>query len=270
MGTTFVYLEDEVPFIPNQAVLPLSSHNREEVTHVDETTFPHTTSPVDSEGFQAASAAISMDRASNRMVDDLVDSERAEDDDEALPEPRAGLTSAHEAGNDTTYGLFGSATARELGDLEDQPPVTPRPLLPSIYNSPFAPQPGEETALSRPDTAKRMTPSHSQQHSQTKLVFHQPADVYNLESSTASSMPEPTNRSLPTINGYLNQPIVNATFSVPTNYTMGERPPTTYRNDGQSTLFDYSFRSSAQDFGGSGSVKGVTNVQTPPNGQGAD
>lgn len=270
MGTTFVYLEDAVPFIANQEVLPLSGHHREEVTHVDETTFPHIKSSVDNEVFQAASAAISMDQASNRMVDDLVESEHADDDDEILPEPGIGLSSAHEAGNDTTYGLFGSATARELGDLENQPPVTPRPLLPSIYNSPFAPQPGEETALSRPDTAKRMTPSHSQQHTQTKLVLQQPADVYNLESSTASSMPEPTNRSLPTIKGYLNQPLVNATFSEPTNYTTGERPSTTYRDDGQSTLFDCSFRSSAQDFGGSVSVKGVTNVQTPPNGQCAD
>jgi len=174
--TTFVYIEDHIPSVASQQVLPSPSANREEVTHVDETTFPPMASSVNVEGSQAALASISMDPASNRMVDDLVDSESADDDDEVPSQSGLGLSSAHEAGNETSYGLFGSATARELEDLEDRPPVTPRPLLPSIYNSPFAPRPDEDTTVSRPGTAKLRTPSHSQQHSETKLAFQQPVD----------------------------------------------------------------------------------------------
>lgn len=270
MGTTFVYIEDDTPSVADQLILPSPSLDREGVTHVDETTFPHMISPLNGDGSQAALAFISMDPASKRMVDDLVDSENAGNDDEVPSKLGLGLSSAHDAGNDTSYGLFGSATARELGDLEDQPPITPHPLLPSIDNSPFAPQPGEEITVSRPCSAKRTTTSHSQQHSQTRSAFQQPVDAYNIESSMTSSMPEPTNRSLPMNSDYLNQPLVTATFSAHTNYTTGGRPSTTYPNDVHSAFFDYSFRSSAQDFGGSGSVKGVTNVQTPPNGQGAD
>jgi len=269
VGTTFVYVEDDVPPVANQEAPASPSLDREEVTHVDETTFPHITASIDGEDFQIVSTSISMDPASKRMVDDLVDSENADDDDEDPSKPGLGLSPANEAGNDTTYGLFGSATARELGDLEDQPPVTLRPLLSSIYNSPFAPQPGEETPIPRPGTAKGVTASHSQQHSQTRFAFQQPAEVHTKESSMTSSMPEPSNRSLPMNGGYLNQPLVNATFAVQTNYTTGGRSSVVYRNDGHSNLYDCSFRSSAQDFGGSGSVKGVTNVQTPPNGQGA-
>lgn len=272
VGTTFVYIEDGISYNGYQEVQPSPPAEREEVTHVDETVLGRHPASVDGGDSLTASASISIDMASKRMVDDLVDSENADDDpDNENPAKRMHkMSQANEAGNETTYGLFGSSTAGELEAFHRQSPITPCPLLPSIYNSPFAPQPGEGAPRSRPGTAKRVTPSHSQQHPRRNFTLPQPTTPCNIEvdSDTTSSMPEPTAGSVQMHGSYLNQPVVKFALSAQTNYTTGGRPPTTHGNDGHSNVYDCSFRSSALDFGGSGSVKGVPNVQTPPNGQG--
>lgn len=226
---------------------PSPSLDRDEVTHVDETTLHHPMVSVDDRESQKTSTSAPIESVSECMVDDPVATKRADEDHSIPSKPRVGLSSANELGNETSYGLFGSSTAMELGELQDQPPFARQSF-----------------------TTKRMSPSHSQQHSPIRTACKSPIDAYNVESSISSSMPEPTNRALPRDGCYLNQPLIHATFPTQTSFTTGRRPSTTIPNDGYSAIFDCNFRSSALDFGGSGSVKGVTNVQTPPNGQCAD
>ena len=208
-----------------------------------------------------------MDLASKRMVDELVDSETTDDGFEDPSRPQIGLAPMTELGNETSYGLFGTSTASELGgrlDMQDQP------LLPSIYNSPFAPQPGERTSGSRPSTAKRSTPNHSRQSSQVMFPSQKHSghavgwsQISTLESAKSTSGPN---------EGYHKQSFTNATFPTKTNYTTGGSSSIIYRNDGYSTLDACHLISPTVEYGCSGSVNGtnrVTNVQTPPNGQGA-
>lgn len=245
------------------------SVGRTEITHVDETAIADPAGSVDGGASQSASAGMSIDLASKRMVDDLVGSETTDEDEipiaaaQALPEPRYGLK---DVGDETSYGLIGSATAREhFGDTQPQPQLSPRPLLPSIYNSPFAPQPGETTPGSRPGTAKRTTPSHSQQNSQSRILFQQPA------SSNISSMPDHSNYTpYPHLDGgYHNQPYLNTAFPAMTSYTSGRRVSANHVNDTYGTMDISNFHSSSLDWGNSGRVQATTNLQTPPNGQGA-
>ena len=72
------------------------------------------------------------------------------------------------AGNETSYGTIGSVTAADLvkgfGSLTPQ--TSPRPRLPSIYNSPFALTADEEGSMS-PGTTKQNTRGHlAQDHQQ--------------------------------------------------------------------------------------------------------
>lgn len=247
VGTTFLYTETDSSSVMDEEAHPSPSLDHDEVTHVDETTLHHPTVSVDDQESQKTSTSAPKEPASECMVVDPVATKRADKDHSIPSEPRFGLSSANEPGNETSYGLLVSATAMELGELQDQPPLAQQPL-----------------------TTKRMSPSHSQQHSPTRTTCESPTDAYKVESSISSSMPEPTNRTLPRDGRCLNQPLLNATFPTETSFTTGRRPSTTLPNDSYSAVFDCNFRSSALDFGGSGSVKGLTNVQTPPNGQGAD
>ena len=269
-STTFAYLDEGVPSDAGYQVTPSSaSVERAEITHVDETALADLAGSVDGGTSQAASAGISTDLASKRMVDDLVGSETT-DDDEIPIAPAQGLSTARFGSkntvNETSYGLIGSSTAREqFRDDHDHPKVSPRPVLPSIYNSPFAPQPGEATPGSRPGTAKRSTPSHSQQNSQTRTPPQQQIN------SSISSMPDPSNYNPYShiSGGYYNQPYLNNMFPTATNYTLGRRASTTFGNEILGAMDVSNFHSSSLDWGGSSRVQAATNVQTPQNGQGA-
>ena len=89
------------------------------------------------------------------------------EDDTIDKDPRSDTSRA--VGNETSYGTIGSITAadliREVRPFST-PQSSPRPRLPSIYNSPFAPLADEEAPLSRRSTEKYITPSHSQHNSQ--------------------------------------------------------------------------------------------------------
>ena len=239
--------------------------DHQDVTHVDETTFPHHSEPIDNGDCHAESTYLAMDFTSSRMVDDLVDSEIANDNEEKSSKRNIPPDPANEV-DETSYGLFGTSTASELAareDVQNQPLYSPRPLLPSIYNSPFAPQPGETTPESRPGTAKRTLSGHSRQSSQTTVPM-QPL-ISHAMGSSQSSMPEPTNPNLPMERAYWNQPHVDVSFPPKTNYTTGRKSSIGFGNDNYNGL---DFISSAVEFGCSGSVQGATNLQTPPNGQG--
>ena len=199
------------------------------------------------------------------MVDDLVDSETT--DEEQPIQPGSIHDLAGEVNNETSYGLFGTSTASELearASVHNQATVMSRPMLPSIYNSPFAPQPGETKPTSRPGTANRTTPIHSRNNSQITAPSSQVKR--GIVESSQSSMPEPTNPDPPLYGSRYNQTHTEARFPTRTHYTTGGASSIAYGND--TTLEDCHFISPTVDFGYSGSVKGMLNTQTPPNGQG--
>lgn len=268
---TFVYLDEGIPSDASyQATESSASVGQAEITHISETAIAGTSKSVDGEASLLASASISMDLASKRMVDDLVDSETADEGEisnESSLMPRSGSKEF----NETSYGLIGSSTAREhFQEPQDQPQASPRPLLPSIMNSPFAPQPGEATPGTRPGTAKRTTPGHSQKNSQIGIPLQCSVNALSVD-STVGSMPDPSNYNpYPYIDGgFHNQPYLNISVPTATNYTSGRRASATYGNDAYCPMELSNFHSSSVDWGGSGRVQMATNIQTPPNGQDA-
>lgn len=211
-----------------------------------------------------------MDLDAKRMVDDLVGSENISQMDEDTEKLANGVWHSGDPiqspyhspgkalGNETNYGLISSSTAREhFGDFQNLHPVSPRPLLPSIYNSPFAPQPGEETPGSRPGTTNQKTPSHSHRGSQSTFPLQQQPDAIHVPSSLIS-MPDPTDpRSL-----------AGGALQLTSSHALGRG------NAAQvAALDDSNFMSSGifagSTWGASGqSVRIPSNVHTPPNGQG--
>lgn len=243
------------------------------------------------------------------MVDDLLDSCVTENESNAcgvaehrraILAPAFELSASGNRVNDTTYGfdttLDASGFARALQDCSapKRPQDSPRPHLPSIYNSPFAPQAGETTPpRSRPSTAKRMSPPHYRQQSQNASTLPPPQGMQSLE-TTYSSMPDSSNcfgsMQTPTArnpNAHLfprnpQQPARNESFA---NYgAIGEpvlRAPWNANANGNGDgngatggfADDSEFRSSDVFVGSNWALTGqsaneVLNLHTPPNGQG--
>ena len=283
---TFVYLEEGIPLDAGyQGTESSASVEQAEVTHISETALGDTSTSIGGEASQPASASILMDLASKRMVDDLVDSETADDcemanvdvdlannlADAVLQPSLTSGTGSKGFANETSYGPIGSSTAREhFQEPEDEPQVPLRPLLPSILNSPFAPQPGEATIASRPSTARRTTPSHSKENSLSGIPPQYQPNALNVGSSV-SSIPDPSNyNAYPHVDGgYQNQPYLNTSFPTATNYTTGYRASANHRDETYGPLDASTFHSSSLDWEGSGRLYVATNVPTPPNGQGA-
>ena len=286
--TAFIYVEEDMREEENyQASLSTTGIELEEVTHVDETMLPDAPASVSGETSQAASISVNMDPASKRMVDNLVGSETTNDGEDAgfidhsVNEASHGfgrsghLPSPAQVGDETSYGLIGSSTAWEhFGDLQNPSSNSPRPILPSITNSPFALQPGEETPGSRPSTAKRKTPSHSQQNSQTRFPLQRQAMGFPVASSPScpSSMPDPTAPTSYTNGIYGDQPPLKNTFHSNQTYTR----PWTFTTFGNQPLRaeEPNFLSlevfEGSTWGGSDqSGRMAANAMTPPNGQGA-
>ena len=270
---------------------PLSSTgvDLDEITHVDETTLPYAPTSKSGGASQAASISVNMDPASKRMVDNLVDSETTDDGQgselidhctneipPSFADPGYGPSPPKGVGDETSYGLIGSATAREhFGDL--QGPVS-NPRLPSITNSPFALQPGEETPGSRPSSTKRKTPSHSQQNSQTRFPLQRQQIRFSVGSSPSnpSTMPDPTAPAATAHENefYRNQPPLNNTFPSIQTFTRGPRTFTSFGDkplqaDEPNFLSLEVFEGSTWGGGSDQSLRMSANVMTPPNGQGA-
>ena len=273
-----------------KAPLPSTGIELDEVTHVDETNFHVAPASFSGGASQAASTSVNMDPASKRMVDDLVDSETTDDGEDCdlsgpfademphgfavpgyIPSP------AKDIGDETSYGLIGSSTVREhFGDLQGPVVNSPRPLLPSITNSPFALQPGEVTPGSRPSTTKRKTPSHSQQNSQTRFPLQRKSIALSVDSSPSnpSTMPDPTAPG-PYANGfYRDQSPLNNAFSSVQNYTGGAKSSNDFGGhhlhaDEPNFLSLEVFEGSSWGGGSGQSSRRAANIMTPPNGQDA-
>jgi len=283
----------------HQATLSSTSIEREEIPkangQVNKSAVPDGTSNIDDQTSQSAS----MNTAMNHMVDKIVGSEFDECtneehyDDENVPPTPPGHTfdddhdspQTYDPGNETSYGLMGTLTAQDvIAKLHaySQSPThstnrsTPRPVLPSVLNSAFAPQPGEVSPQTRPSTATRISPTPPSQ----LFLQHPTAQMQSGHSvhSSLSSMQQPSSLTYP------YSPLTNAhgfghfpqQMGVGTggngngygNGTVRGRPSTVY---GTGSTFDESnLMLSAEIFDGSQwKGSGLVNTHTPPNGQGA-
>ena len=270
---------------------------------------------------QRASASVSIIDDMNRMVDDLMDTQASKNSNghangfgKAIPPTPPSHTfddlQSLDTPDETSYGLIGTATALDLSKVvralstpsQTQSSPHPHPILPSIYNSPFAPQSDDEVHLSRPSSAKRSTPMHSRHSSQhtPRLLNsltngHQsnkssvsssiaPSKAYSVISSV-SSMPDPSSMPYPRTVApgaalYRNyQPLGNGIFygGQGINYSAGQRPSANANQairTGNSSLFNEGTFRSSNIFKGSTwepstwSRENTEEQGTPPNGQG--
>lgn len=219
--TTFTFREEGVPSellaSPDGRAATLSSTSieRQDIPEVTDTTARDKVSVIDEGASQSATASVSMNTAMRRMVDNLVceEEEMSSNDDRNIlngpqeitpPNPTLNDWVSQAPGNDTSYGMIGTLTAQNL--LQDLPTpssakylyTTPRPILPSIYNTPFAPLPSDATPSpqSRPSTAKRAQ-GHSKQNSGNFSPLQQHPNGWSVHSSNISSMPDPSSMVFP-------------------------------------------------------------------------
>jgi hypothetical protein len=186
--TTFAYHEEGMP--PEVMASPHGHHPTLSSTSIElgeisarNAIARDAASCVDDATSQSASVSISANRVMNKMVDNIVGSEATNDSEgpgnladgspfRAPPTPPSYSfddSPNKTAGNDTNYGIMGTLTAQEfLNEQKTHSPQqpsqhgTPRPLLPSIYNSVFAPT--AEEVSSRPGTAKGLSPTRQSMH----------------------------------------------------------------------------------------------------------
>ena len=204
--TTFAYREAGMPSellaSPQAHHVTLSSSvERSDIPRAAEGTLQAAVSINDDGASLAPSTSVSTNRLMNEMVDNIVGPEATTESEKqrnmaeftpfrAPPTPPSYSfddSPLKTYGNDTSYDLLGTATAHEfLKDTNIESPHqpsqhgTPRPLLPSIYNSVFAPTPDEISP--RPGTAIGLSPA--------RLPLQQPHR--DLMQSSVCSMPDPS------------------------------------------------------------------------------
>ena len=191
--TTFAYREEGMPLElqaspASQQALLLSSF-----TTVEQEDIPSIKNPLsntlvtqtDEENSQDRSLSISMNPDAQRMVDNLIESEKTEsqrviettysgNEDSIAREPSTpdfAFSSSNRVGNDTTYGFDTTLDVSELSKaarshlLQNQPyispQVSPQLRLSSLSNSPFTPKADERALTSQPYTTSGMSPIFS-------------------------------------------------------------------------------------------------------------
>ncbi|MCJ1371632.1 hypothetical protein MMC20_002851 [Loxospora ochrophaea] len=313
--TTFAYREEGLPSEllaspdNHNAMLSSTTIEREDISKANN-------DKLATKEADAQSESITANSEMNRMVNNLT--EITDQDNVAIPDPSIpGFTSrvpptppdysfndspSKPEGNDISYGLIGTLTAESFANKapdpnafsSQQPPLTPRPPLPSILNSPFAPLPGETEAhnlhSSRPGTAKGplssqtsqqlsgspSLPLHPQPQPQPSFSSRAPAHPLSVPSSI-SSMQEPSSF-LPAHASPTTRNPGNRAFFDPSFRSCG-RQSTVYGGGNKSGFDDIPFSSSAI-FGGShlagglvgqqqqGAGNAAADAETPPGGQG--
>ncbi|KAL9601723.1 MAG: hypothetical protein Q9219_002334 [cf. Caloplaca sp. 3 TL-2023] len=203
------------------------------------------------------SVPLSLSTTMNQMVDDLVSPERS---NESLPHPSTPPMSTFasiraDGGNETNYGV-GISTLTALNQVNQarswftstQTQDVPNPTLPSILNSPFAPRPEEESALTRSPANQSSMPRHSPQQSQQRSPHA------TIESSI-SSMSDPTQLSF-VAKGHQTRSLKDKVFGK--------------RQHFGASIDDCNFNSSNVVTGSSFPFNARDNATqwTPPNGQG--
>ncbi|KAL8764194.1 MAG: hypothetical protein Q9184_000163 [Pyrenodesmia sp. 2 TL-2023] len=231
-----------------------------DTSHAWDTSLPDNESTTDDAVSQGTSLPLSLSTTMNRMVDDLVGPQ---------PSISAALLSSTPPGQDlasthgdglpgTSYGV-GHSTLTALDfvnqvrswspkeEVQDQP----KPSLPSILNSPFAPRPEEQSALTGLRT------SHKRQHSQAMHPTQSQQQLPNHSIESQASSMSDTQLSY-TTNGHLLHPSLK-------NKAFGKR------QQHASHAYDFNFDSSNIITGSSfpfNNGRNQASQPTPPNGQG--
>lgn len=224
----------------------------------------------------SASASVSVSAAMNRMVDNLVESEPADSipGDDNIP---WGNSNAYLRCNTQNEPVHGNG----LGIANAPHSYSPGPQLPSILNTPFAPQPGDAMSPgSRPSTAVPCEASNlpsaendgllnqpfslSQSPFYNQFLFQQGRYTQSsLDDPSSSFSPMHTPRLGHGHNEYIGQPPLVAQRS---QYTSGITPHTFPRRF-SSMSSQFSGTPHSSDISGTRHV-GVIGRQTPPSGQG--
>lgn len=245
---------------------------------------------------QATSISVSLNTEARRMVDILLESEsadtgrhsttmasrdfRSETEDfveQARTSPVVEVTSPN-LENDTTYGFSepnASNFVRALNKCtpqKQQPQGSPRPHLPSIYNSPFAPQADDATPVSRPNTATQISPLHSRKNSQHKFPFQQQHPNGGLLWNSGTGSMQDTSNSLSVTQTPMNH--FKKRSVAGNNYGAIGGPVISHNHHSTYNFNDFEFRSSQVFQGSTWDLSGQTvrdamSLRTPPNGQGA-
>lgn len=193
--------------------------------------------------------------------------------------PAVDVTPLPNIENDTTYGfneLNASDFVRALNKYtpqKQQPQGSPRPHLPSIYNSPFAPQADDATPASRPNTATRISPLHSRRNSEQKFSLQQQHQSNGgiIWNSSMGSMQDTSSSFSVTqtpINHFKKRSVAG------NNYGAIGGPVISHSHNSSRNLDGFEFRSSQVFQGSTWDLSGQTirdamSLRTPPNGQGA-
>lgn len=192
--------------------------------------------------------------------------------------PAVDVTSPPNLENDTTYGfdeLNASDFVRALNKYipqKQQPQGSPRPHLPSIYNSPFAPQADDATPVSRPNTAIQISPLHSRQNSQHKFPFQQQHPNGGILWNSSMGGMQDTSSSLSVTQTPMNH--FKKRSVAGNNYGAIGGPVISHGHNSSHNFNDFEFRSSqvfqrsTWDLSGQ-TVRDAMSLRTPPNGQGA-
>ena len=272
--TTFSYREEGMPSESlaspegRPAILSSTNIQRDEILDAKKKVEPIAPSIIDEKASESASVSISVNLAMNRMVDDIVGSEMTNayeihepcsTTNPHIPQTPPGYSfddpPVKDVGNETSYGVVGTLTANDLvretwNYSPHQAQSIPSPLLPSLYNSAFAPT-LDDNISSRPATAKG-------------LLLQKP-NGYNI-SSSASNMKDPSSMFSP------HQSWNNGSTSAGMGFHYGitGRPSTIYGTENTFTEGDFMspvvFNGSPWA-GASRSGAGLSTDQTPPNGQ---
>ncbi|KAL8701445.1 MAG: hypothetical protein Q9201_004897 [Fulgogasparrea decipioides] len=257
----FAIEEDLCPPEPSSASLDQSNDPSTTAEPKDNVLEDHISPDAESTTDDAASLgpSISLSTTMNQMVDNLVGPERSADAVHPSTPIAASRTSTRGANgvNETSFGV-GETTLTALNFVNQVRSWSPKGpaqevlklSLPSILNSPFAPQPDEKNVLTQPPAAMS---NHSRQNSQQQRL-----PQCSLE-SIESSMSDPTQLSY-VANGPLLHPSLD-------NEVLGNR-----QHHAILAADDFTFNSSniitGSSFPYNNTGRDHMTQPTPPNGQG--
>lgn len=280
----------------HRATLASTMIEPQDIPHAHTSPIVNAPSLTDEVVSQATSISVSLNTEARRMVDILLESESADNGrhsttmasrgfrsetadfvKQARTSPVVEVTSPN-LENDTAYGfseLNASDFVRALNKYtpqKQQPQDSPRPHLPSIYNSPFAPQADDATPVSRPNTATQISPLHSRKNSQHKFPFQQQHPNGGLLWNSSTGSTQDTSSSLSVTQTPINH--FKKRSLAGNNYGAIGGPVISHSHHSTHNFNDFEFRSS-QVFQGSTwdltgqNVRDAMSLRTPPNGQGA-
>ena len=184
----FQFTKDSAPnHFAGQTRPVLPDAQMEDVTHINETTLFQSASSV-------ASAVTPMDVGTRCMVNKVDDSGTGEDPEDTEHVIERTKIPERQEGEETSYGILGSATALEhFGEKALGPRSDSRSLHSSVKRTPSAQQSDEERLLAaQRNLFYQKTPTRSRQSSSQKAPQLQQQSRYVGILSSNSSMPTPT------------------------------------------------------------------------------